>query len=69
MAKVHLNIFNFLDHSRNPDMFELKLFRNVWKLREYSVPKFIYPLNRAKEDTFIKSLLRPFGFPKRKYGA
>lgn len=50
-------------------MFELKLFRNVWKLREYSVPKFIYPLNRAKEDTFIKSLLRPFGFPKRKYGA
>ncbi|KAH3973274.1 hypothetical protein HBH70_064700 [Parastagonospora nodorum] len=62
LAKVHLNIFNFLDHCRNPKVFELKLFRNISKLREYTVPNFIYPLKRAKADTFIKALLRPFGF-------
>jgi hypothetical protein len=61
-AKVHVNIYNFLDHRRNPERFSLILFPSVKKLRDYSVPSYIYPLKLAKKDTFLKGLLRPFFF-------
>ncbi|KAL5115727.1 hypothetical protein ACEQ8H_006335 [Pleosporales sp. CAS-2024a] len=66
LAKLHVNIFNFIDHCRNPTRVPLLKFDDVAKLRKYSVPKRIYPIDLAKKDTFIKSLLRPFGFTKRK---
>jgi hypothetical protein len=68
LAEVHVNIFNFLDHRRNPERFSLILFPNVKKLREYSVtsvPKLVYPLVRAKQDTFLKALLRSFFFKRQ----
>ncbi|KAF2819049.1 hypothetical protein CC86DRAFT_398966 [Ophiobolus disseminans] len=62
LRKVNINIFNFLDHRRNPELFRLIIFPNIKKLRKYTVPSRMYPLKRAKEDTFIKALLRPVLF-------
>jgi hypothetical protein len=67
LTEVHVNIYNFVDHRRNPERFPLLLFPNITELRKYSVPKLIYPLELAKEGTFLKALLRPF-FLKRNKG-
>jgi len=37
-------------------------------LRKYTLASRIYPLARAKEDTFIKALLRPLFFNGKKMG-
>jgi hypothetical protein len=58
LGKVHVNIYNFLDHRRNAKGFPLKLFPNLKALQEYSLPDLVYPLNRAKEDSFLRALLR-----------
>jgi hypothetical protein len=67
LAKVHVNIYNYLDHRRNPVQFPLRIFATVSQLRDYSVPNYIYPLALAKKDTFLKALLRPFLY-KRNQG-
>jgi hypothetical protein len=59
IAKVHVNIYNFIDHRRDPARFKLETFRNIPLLREYTLWNHIYPLQRAKKDTFLRSLLRP----------
>jgi hypothetical protein len=64
LAKVHVNIHNYLDYRRNPVQFPLRIFATVSQLRHYSVPKYIYPLALAKKDTFLKALLRPFFFDR-----
>ena len=59
IAKVHVNIYNFIDHRRDPARFALMIFRNIHLLRDYTLWERIYPLQRAKKDTFLKALLRP----------
>ncbi|KAF1947868.1 hypothetical protein EJ02DRAFT_417355 [Clathrospora elynae] len=59
LASVYVNIFNILDHRRNPERYPIKVFETYEKFRKYTVAGRVYPLVRAKQDTFIKSLLRP----------
>jgi hypothetical protein len=66
LTEVHVNIYNFVDHRRNSERFPLLLFPNITELRKYSVPKLIYPLELAKEGTFLKALLRPFFLERNK---
>ena len=68
LAKVNVNIYNLLDHRRNPKRFPVIIFPNVKMLRKYTLASRIYPLARAKEDTFIKALLRPLFFQGKKAG-
>jgi hypothetical protein len=51
-----------MDHRHNPERFPIIVFPNYNKFRKYTLSGRIYPLNRAKQDTFIKALLRPIHF-------
>jgi hypothetical protein len=62
LAHVYVNIFNIIDHRHNPERFPVIVFPNRNKFRKYTLNGRIYPLNRAKQDTFIKALLRPLFF-------
>jgi hypothetical protein len=53
---VLVNLVNLIDH-RNIGV-EVIRFRNYYKFREYTWPDNVFPLKRAKEDGFIKALLR-----------
>jgi hypothetical protein len=62
LASVYINIFNIIDHRRNPERFKVKVFPNYQDFCKYTRNGRIYPLNLAKQDTFIKALLRPIHF-------
>lgn len=66
LATVYVNIYDFVEHCRHPDRTAIRTFPSLNQLRKYSVPRFLYPLSRAKEDKFVKVLLRPFFFHRRK---
>jgi hypothetical protein len=62
LAGVYVNIFSIIDHRDNPDRYDVVVFPNYKQFRKYTLDGRIYPLNRAKQDTFIKALLRPLHF-------
>jgi hypothetical protein len=51
-----VNLVNLIDH-RNIGV-EVIRFRNYHKFREYTCPDNIFPKERAKQDGFIRALLR-----------
>jgi len=53
---VLVNLMNLIDH-RNIGV-EVIRFQNYSKFRAYTCPKRVFPLRKAKEDGFIKALLR-----------
>ena len=53
-----MNLFNLIDHRRDPVGVEIKVFKSFATFRQYTVPHRIYPKNKAKKDGFIKALLR-----------
>jgi hypothetical protein len=52
LAEVNLNIVNFLDHCRNPEVFKFELFSSIDELRDHSVPRFFYNTNASIKANF-----------------
>jgi hypothetical protein len=53
-----VNIYDLLDSQRNSSA--VKVFDTFEELREYTVPSRQYPINEAKEDTFLPIFLKDF---------
>jgi hypothetical protein len=45
LAGVYVNIFNIIDHGRNPERFHVIIFPTYQKFRKYTINGRIYPLN------------------------
>ncbi|KAI4627252.1 uncharacterized protein J4E87_003814 [Alternaria ethzedia] len=65
LSRVYVNIFNILDHLDNPERYDVIVFKNYKLFRAYTLKSRIFPLDLAKEDGFVKALLRPL-YMKRK---
>ncbi|KAI4655593.1 hypothetical protein J4E93_000307 [Alternaria ventricosa] len=59
LSRVYVNIFNILDHLDNPERYDVVVFKNYKLFRAYTLKSRIFPLDLAKEDGFVKALLRP----------
>ncbi|KAI4922317.1 hypothetical protein J4E90_000746 [Alternaria incomplexa] len=59
LSRVYVNIFNILDHLDNPQRYDVIVFKNYKLFRAYTLKSRIFPLDQAKEDGFVKALLRP----------
>ena len=55
--KVLVNLVNLINHRNLPGV-EIIRFRNWGAFKAYTDPKRIFPKEKAKEEGFIKALLR-----------
>ncbi|KAI4955404.1 hypothetical protein J4E91_001264 [Alternaria rosae] len=65
LSRVYVNIFNILDHRNNPERYDVIVFKNYKLFRAYTLKSRIFPLDLAKEDGFVKALLRPLYIKKK----
>jgi hypothetical protein len=64
LSRVYVNIFNILDHRNNPERYPVIVFKNYKLFRAYTLKGRIFPLDQAKEEGFVKALLRPLYMKK-----
>ncbi|KAL1800495.1 hypothetical protein ACET3X_000837 [Alternaria dauci] len=65
LSRVHVNIFNILDHRNDPERYPVIVFKNYKTFRTYTLKNRIFPLDQAKEEGFVRALLRPILMNKR----
>jgi hypothetical protein len=59
LRRVYVNIFNILDHRNDPERYPVIVFKNYRLFRAYTLKRRIFPLDQAKDEGFVKALLRP----------
>lgn len=61
LAAVNVNLVNLINHRRNPDI-PLRLFPSYVALRDWTLAEKhrIFPKKVAKEEGFIRALLKDF---------
>ncbi|KAH8644453.1 hypothetical protein IG631_01917 [Alternaria alternata] len=65
LSRVYVNIFNILDHRNDPERYPVITFKNYKLFRAYTLKSRIFPLDQAKEEGFVKALLRPLFMNKK----
>lgn len=65
LSRVYVNIFNILDHRNDPERYPVIIFKNYKLFRAYTLKSRIFPLDQAKEEGFVKALLRPLFMNKK----